>query len=716
MSNPTPPPPHQPRWHTLRTLRRWNTALAALDAPTPSRRRALCDLGVLALLGGVLVGLALWSAHWPVLTDHPRSFVVTLLAQLAVYGLAAGWVILRRPPARAALLLIVMVALATRVAFAAQTPTASHDIYRYVWDGRIQAQVVNPYRYAPSDPALVTYRDPAIYEHIDRKGVTTIYPPVAQGLFRAIYWLHPDSVTWTKLALIGFDLLTVLVLVGLLLRLGQRPERVLLYAWHPLLILELGHSGHLDVAAVCFLLLALWARLADRPVLAGVLLACATLTKFYAIVALPAFLWPGGLRAWRRDLQFGLAVIVAAILAYLPFLGVGSGVFGYLGGYVREEGIASGDRFYLLRQIERLVAAADFTPPRWLAMLHLTAAQGYQAFLIGALGALGLWCWLRPLPDERAIAGRALLLLLTLLTLTTPTYPWYALLVLAFVPFVGWRLLVPASVLLGTAGLLYLQWWWPGRPHLPVDLAYGGGTLALALVAAWATVRAIGPRLRWPIAPPPIRVLRVVAAGHGGATIAWPAPTATPASALLELGCGPGFYSRRFATRFAQLRVTGIDRSTEQLRHAWARAQAGGVANCRFVQGDVRARAQPTGTADAVLASRLFTILPERQQALAEMHRVLGPDGRCFIAEPRSRLWTAIPLHALWLLANLSRLIGRAPATYREPARATVLETSEFVDLLDSQPWAEVRQWHDRYYHYAVCRKATRTPEILAAD
>jgi len=306
-----------------------------------------------------------------------------------------------------------------------------------------------------------------------------------------------------------------------------------------------------------------------------------------------------------------------------------------------------------------------------------------------------------------------------------------------------------------------------------VDLAYGGSALALALVAAWAALHSFAPRLRWPIALPPIRVMRMALAGHGGATIVWPTPKTLPASAppattppqaaphdaeppslfdrfpwlyafcrewlfrdhtdriaaalwpegaprpgsaLLELGCGPGFYSRRFATRFAQLRVTGIDRSTEQLRHARTRAQAGSIANCRFVQGDVRALAQPADTADAVVASRLFTILPEREQALAEMHRVLRPDGRCFIAEPRSRLWTALPLRALWLLANVARLIGRAPATYREPARATVLETSEFADLLNSQPWAEVRQWHDCCYHYAVCRKATRTPEILAAD
>jgi hypothetical protein len=244
--------------HCLRTL-------ASLDPPR-SRRRTSLDLAVLIVLGAALVGLTRWTAHWPVLTEHPLSFGATFAAQLVVYALAAGWVVLRRPAARGALLVIVLVALATRVVFVSQVPSASNDIYRYIWDGRIQARGGNPYRYPPADPALAAYRDPAIYRNINRKPVPTIYPPVAQGIFRVIYALHPDSVAWTRLALAGFDLVAILVIAGLLVRLGQRPERVVLYAWHPLLILELGHSGHLDVVAIAFLALALRARLASRPI------------------------------------------------------------------------------------------------------------------------------------------------------------------------------------------------------------------------------------------------------------------------------------------------------------------------------------------------------------------------------------------------------------------------------------------------------------------
>ncbi len=85
----------------LQALRRCNLSLASLDPPRPRRRVAL-DLVVLAALGLALLGLTLWMAHWPVLVVHPRGYAVTFLAQLAVYALAAGWVVRRRPHAAGA--------------------------------------------------------------------------------------------------------------------------------------------------------------------------------------------------------------------------------------------------------------------------------------------------------------------------------------------------------------------------------------------------------------------------------------------------------------------------------------------------------------------------------------------------------------------------------------------------------------------------------------
>lgn len=184
----------------------------------------------------------------------------------------------------------------------------------------------------------------------------------------------------------------------------------------------------------------------------------------------------------------------------------------------------------------------------------------------------------------------------------------------------------------------------------------------------------------------------------------WPSGPPPAKSSLLELGCGPGFYARRLAARHDHLRVTGIDRSGRQLRRARSLAAVHRLRNCAFEEGDALDLDRPDGSVDAVVVSRLLLVLSDREGVLAEMHRVLKPGGRCFVAEPRSALRAAAPLGALHLIARLDALRNH-PRGYREPDRIAVLDTGGFEALIGSQPWSGVRHWQDTWYQYAVCEK-----------
>lgn len=185
----------------------------------------------------------------------------------------------------------------------------------------------------------------------------------------------------------------------------------------------------------------------------------------------------------------------------------------------------------------------------------------------------------------------------------------------------------------------------------------------------------------------------------------WPGAPPSSGSQLLELGCGPGFYARRLAARYDELHTMGVDRSERQLVRARARAVANGLTNCHFERADILSLAQPDGSVDAIVASRLFTVLPERDRALDEMYRVLRPGGRCFITEPRSALRASAPLRAMRLAASITSLRTREDVTYQEPATVTVLSFPAFQAAAGAQPWATVRCWHDARYQYAVCEK-----------
>ncbi len=480
------------RFHRLRTpliaARRWHGRLIAFDcrgAPYTTGR-VLLDLGVLASCGIALIALTRAIARWRVVAAHYHAFTAIFAIELMIYALAAAWMIWRKPPVRWTLALIFLIAFGARLAFISQTPTVSDDLYRYVWDGRVQAAGINPYRYAPNDPAVVSLRDTAIYPGINRKPVRTIYPPVAQAVFLSLYWLHPDSLAWTKLAFALLDLVATALLVGLLVRARIRPERVLLYAWHPLLILEVAHSGHIDVVAALFIVLALHAHMADRSGRTGVLLACATLIKLYALVALPAFF-----SSPRRNLRLLAALLATTALAYAPFLSVGAHVLGFLPGYARQEGITSGERYYVLHQATWLASRLPGNPAALLARSPLalvSATNWYEAGIVAAMMACAWWCWLRPALSVCAIADRIALLFIVLLTLATPSQPWYVLLLLACVPLVRGALLLPASIVVGSAGIGYLHEWFPSRPAWPLVIDYDGRAVALALLLIVAVV------------------------------------------------------------------------------------------------------------------------------------------------------------------------------------------------------------------------------------
>ena len=186
----------------------------------------------------------------------------------------------------------------------------------------------------------------------------------------------------------------------------------------------------------------------------------------------------------------------------------------------------------------------------------------------------------------------------------------------------------------------------------------------------------------------------------------WPQGAPPAGSRLLELGCGPGFYCCQFGERFRDLRVLGIDRSRQQLHRARRKARSRQLENVTFEESDALHLAQENGSVDALLAARLFTILPQREEAMAEMHRVLREGGRCFVAEPCSRLRAVIPLRIMWGVANLLALAGYARTrAFREPPDATVLAPGEFGALVLSQPWRSVWRWQDAHYQYAICEK-----------
>ena len=182
----------------------------------------------------------------------------------------------------------------------------------------------------------------------------------------------------------------------------------------------------------------------------------------------------------------------------------------------------------------------------------------------------------------------------------------------------------------------------------------------------------------------------------------FPEGVSSGSMSVLEVGCGPGFYARRFAQRYPALRVLGLDRSLRLITWAQRRASSDALANCRFQQGDVESLSACVETVDAVISSRLLLVVTNRKALISEIFRVLKPGGRLFLAEPTANFKTQLPLSAMRLA---TRFMGTA--RQRDSSQsAEVLNARDFEDLIRSQPWSKVSIQMYGDYQCAICEKS----------
>ena len=418
----------------------------------------------LLLLAGEAVGLAAQ------LDGDLEGFVIAGLAQGAVW-VGAAVVVARGAGGRSTFALILATAILLRIGALAAPAFLSDDIYRYIWDGRVQAAGINPYRYVPTDAHLEPFRDAVIFPNVNRNNYApTIYPPVAQMFFFSATRFG-ESVLVMKLALVAIEAVGICALLQVLRGVGAPRENILFYAWHPLPVWEIAGSGHVDAVMVAFVALALAAAVRCRRAWSGAALAAATLVKFFPLALVPALWRPT--TANRGDWRWLSAFAAVIIAAYLPYMGVGSRVFGFLSGYVAEEKLASGSGFWIVEVLRNAVPLPT---------------ASYLALAVAILAGLAIAALCRP-PGPLPSLRWAMILGVATMLLASPHYPWYFVWLAALLCVAPWW---PAWWPTLAAMLMHLD---PtGQIPLWVGFTIYGGFAILACVdIAWRAKRAAGP-------------------------------------------------------------------------------------------------------------------------------------------------------------------------------------------------------------------------------
>ncbi len=476
----------------------------------------------LALTGAVaaLVAIVIVQSHAERLggVGPGRFRLLTLILVWQVVALVAATLLRWVRPRRLAAGLIVAGLLALPAASLTRGSQISDDLYRYAWDGRLQAAGVDPYRYAPLAPELAHFRDdwlwpdaPACVKlkkkpittdpahactRINRPAARTIYPPVAEGYFLVAHWL-PGPARDHKLQLDAAVLsaaLTGLLAFGLR-RTGRDPLAVAYYSFGPLAGLDIAADAHVDVLAAIFgvgalLLATLRPRAVKRT---GALVGLAIAVKLYPLLLLPALLRRGGGRSGALRLVAAAAGVV--IIGYVPhMLAVGGHVLGYLPGYLHEEKYDSGTRFLLIG----LLGLGDSVTKALAALAMLSVV------------AVVAWRCHRGLASP---AAGALAIFATALLVATPTQPWYALLLVCACVLTGrleWIGVAVAAYPLYIGGLIR-----NGDGMLAGQLSYASAALIGLLVTLVRLRRSQRPKNMDTTENRPAVPCELLSASHG---------------------------------------------------------------------------------------------------------------------------------------------------------------------------------------------------------
>jgi hypothetical protein len=410
--------------------------------------------GALVACGLVLTACVLaWALGPPPTTrigPHLAIFGAAFAAHLVALGAA-------RSLSRRGLLLCLGAAFVWRAVLVAAPPLLSDDLYRYVWEGRVQLHGGNPYRWddRPESPRWIPLRD-SVYEGVNHKGYAAVYPPLFVLATRGVVAVH-DSLTAMKAFLVACELATMGALALALKRRRLPAARLLVLAWSPLALVEIAGSGHNEAFGMLWLVLALLALDADRPLVSALFASAGFLAKY-----LPCLVAAAWARRYRPSHVAAGGALAAALFAL--YLDAGETMFLSLSKYAR-----------LWRFNETL-----FAP--------LAAALGSHGAAVraGALLTLTLalaFSWRRAEP-----AGAALAVVAAFLLLAPNVLPWYALWLL---PLLVLRDEPAALLFTGTVSLAYLVYpgWQSGGPW---TIGWGWRALEYGpclLVAAWERAR-----------------------------------------------------------------------------------------------------------------------------------------------------------------------------------------------------------------------------------
>ncbi|MEE8299428.1 MAG: hypothetical protein V3R67_08640 [Thermodesulfobacteriota bacterium] len=447
-----------------------NDSINSKPSSTPKSNKSNFIIG----LSGIIL-LLCFSLIVYISPDFSKSIaevqkpVLFLVAILVFSGAVYLFTIFKTPRTdlkKNQLIWVIGIGIILRVLMLFSAPILEDDYYRYLWDGAVTANGINPYMYSPEEVLGGTGIPTELSELAEESGeiihginhpeVRTIYPPIAQAFFALSYWLDSWSLISWKLILIVFDLATLSLIFNALGILKLPSSYLIIYWWNPLLLKEIFNSAHLDVLVFPFVLSAIIMASQNRYIRSTVTLIIGMGIKLWPVFLLPILLRP----IISKPKELLSALVVAAISIGILFLPI------YLSGLDNSSGfIAYGQSWQNNDSAFRILI---YISELSLDLLHYETFHKYTVarFLVIALIAI----WIAYITLGKTFKNEDLfkksLLIIAFVFLISPTqFPWYY---TWLIPFLAIKPRFSLLLLTALLPMYYLRYYFEPRGEIEI--------------------------------------------------------------------------------------------------------------------------------------------------------------------------------------------------------------------------------------------------------
>lgn len=338
----------------------------------------------------------------------------------------------------------IMAAILFRLVLLLSVPNLSDDFFRFIWDGNLFTNGINPFIYTPAElvrSGEVPFLSENLYAGINSAEYYSVYPPLCQFIFAFSTWFFGEqllgNIVAMRLVILGAEIGTFYVLKKLLDYFSLNPAYLLVYALNPLIILELSGNLHFEGVMIFFLLLSFYLLLKNKYLWGAVFFALAVNTKLIPLLLGPYLVFSLG---WKRSAYFIAISGMVTLLLHLPFLDLS---------FIEHFSSSIGLYFKTFE-----FNASIYYLVRWVGFqvkgYNIIETAGPVLAVITTCLITGISWWFR---DKKLENLPMMYITVTAIyyLLSTTVHPWYVSSLLAFVPLTGllfplaWSLAIPLT-------------------------------------------------------------------------------------------------------------------------------------------------------------------------------------------------------------------------------------------------------------------------------